>query len=972
MSEVKIKLTSDVSGIQNDIKLVDRELSKLNGKKNTNTGSSTTSKGDSSIQKEKYSDTESLIPEKALEDLTKEVSLLRREISKTNNYMGHFKGGDPSTRGKTPYTPTGGGDSTTNVIGGGGGGKVLGTIAKAFALLEGAKVLNGFARQNQDTQSLAYQVLGKTSAYSNYNQARSDYAALGNPYGMNARDTLVAADNFMATGGYRDQRSHQEDVDSLLRTSKINGLDANQYGSFAGGLIASGAFKHGEVDKIGGVLATSIQKNGMTGREDEQLKVLESMNDYLATMSSSVSKDGMGNMLGLYDSLVAQNQDLKGARGGKLVEQTADIMNSKDPTIDILMGMGTTFTGVAGRLQLRRMQETDPIGSAQLMMQNAQRFGVPEDHLKNLFSEQHGMKVTQVDDLFEALKKGDLQGAEKIYNDASKGENVEDNKMAAYTETTIAKLEKFDANIENIKENTGGILNELKGGFAGIFNRLGTGTQTALVAGGSLLGGMAVNKGLSSAGKSLSGKIRNYTTGKDATSGAKKVNGMEDIASGASKGASKGSKGLNGLKGLKHSDDVVDGSKALLNASKVRSVSKGAKGLGLLGLGLDAITTTMAVSEANKRGDSRAASSALGGGIGSFAGGSGGAAMGAAVGTAILPGIGTAIGGILGGIGGSLLGESTGTAVGELAHDNVKGSPKYTDDTVQSIVAREREKVQKIYDTQGSARAREYTNRNVVPLLNSAGVSTSITDKYKFDIGKNDFLKDVDNGVFGNIKDYKKTKSDELAEESLTSQEELIKSTDNLAEIMEGLSGSSVNGSKSKNGRVGSTPMFNAFQNNKSAQNAGANPAVGDASEDYAASASAGGGENSDTASSSSGNSKKHTGILGFLGDVWSNIKGTHYSGHPNIPYDNYLAELHKGEMVLNKHEAEMYRQGRVGDKGNSNSTQSLNLNINISGNIQGLDSNNQDKVTEALVNKLYDSDLVGVLSNGYQRIPNY
>ena len=971
MSEVKIKLTSDVSGIQNDIKLVDRELSKLNGKRSTNTSSSTASKGDSSIQKEKYSDTDSLIPEKALEDLTKEVSLLRREISKTNNYMGHFKGGDSSTSGKPPSPPTGGGGSTTNYFDGGKGGKVLGTVAKMFALLEGAKVLNGFARQNQETQSLAYQVLGKTNAYSNYNQARSDYAALGNPYGMNARDTLVAADNFMATGGYRDQRSHQEDVDSLLKTSKINGLDANQYGSFAGSLIASGAFKHGEVDKIGGVLATSIQKNGMTGREDEQLKVLESMNDYLATMSSSVSKEGMGNMLGLYDSLVAQNQDLKGARGGKLVEQAADIMNSKDPTIDILMGMGTTFTGVDGLLELRRMQETDPIGSLQLMMQNAQHWGVPEKHLKTKFAEQHGMKVTNVDDLFAAVNKGDLEGAKKIYDDATKGENVEDNKMAAYTETTIAKLEKFDANIENIKENTGGILNELKGGFAGIFNKLGTGTQTALVAGGSVLGGMALNRGISSVGKSVFGKVKSYSTGKDAR--GRKVNDIDDVVGGASKGASKGSKGLKGLKGLKHSDDVVDGSKALLNASKVKSLSRGAKGLGVLGLGLEAITTTMAVSEANKRGDSRAASSALGGGIGSFAGGSGGAAMGAALGTAILPGVGTAIGGILGGIGGSLLGESTGTAVGELAHDSKNGSPKYANDAVQSIVARERHKVQKIYDTQGAAKAREYTNRSVVPLLNSAGVSTSITDKYKFDMGKNDFLKDVDNGVFGNMKDYKKTRSDELAEENLTSQEELIKSMDNLADIMEGLGGGNLSGSKNKKGRVGSTPMFNAFQNNKSAQNAGADPMVGDASEDYAASASAGGGENTDTASSSSGNSKKHSGILGFLGDVWSNIKGTHYSGHPNIPYDNYLAELHKGEMVLTKHEAEMYRQGRMGNSNTTtNSTQSLDLNINISGNIQGLNNSNQDKVTEALVSKLYDSNLVGMLSNGYQRLPNH
>ena len=35
-----------------------------------------------------------------------------------------------------------------------------------------------------------------------------------------------------------------------------------------------------------------------------------------------------------------------------------------------------------------------------------------------------------------------------------------------------------------------------------------------------------------------------------------------------------------------------------------------------------------------------------------------------------------------------------------------------------------------------------------------------------------------------------------------------------------------------------------------------------------------------------------------------------HYSGLDYVPYDNYGANLHKGEAVLNRDEADMYRKG--------------------------------------------------------------
>lgn len=39
-------------------------------------------------------------------------------------------------------------------------------------------------------------------------------------------------------------------------------------------------------------------------------------------------------------------------------------------------------------------------------------------------------------------------------------------------------------------------------------------------------------------------------------------------------------------------------------------------------------------------------------------------------------------------------------------------------------------------------------------------------------------------------------------------------------------------------------------------------------------------------------------------------MDGSHRTGLREVPFDGYIAELHKGEMVLTAHEAKQYRDG--------------------------------------------------------------
>ena len=81
--------------------------------------------------------------------------------------------------------------------------------------------------------------------------------------------------------------------------------------------------------------------------------------------------------------------------------------------------------------------------------------------------------------------------------------------------------------------------------------------------------------------------------------------------------------------------------------------------------------------------------------------------------------------------------------------------------------------------------------------------------------------------------------------------------------------------------------------------------------------------------------------VSGFTGTVQTN--GSHAGGLDYVPYNNYVANLHRGEMVLTSAEATEYR------KGNANAAGGMTFNINING-IQFDDVNS---MAHALANQI-------------------
>ena len=103
---------------------------------------------------------------------------------------------------------------------------------------------------------------------------------------------------------------------------------------------------------------------------------------------------------------------------------------------------------------------------------------------------------------------------------------------------------------------------------------------------------------------------------------------------------------------------------------------------------------------------------------------------------------------------------------------------------------------------------------------------------------------------------------------------------------------------------------------------------------------------------------------------LYGGLNGSHATGYDYVPYDGYISELHKGEKVLDKAEADKYRsssQGMDSDK--------ATLEIKFSGSIGGVTSENQQQIIKAVVsqvkNYMGNSNMMNKLANNTVRVAN-
>lgn len=1030
-TNVKIKLTADGKQVRQELKLIDKEFQELGGTSNTpksggTQGSKASQKSDEKTQVTRDSKdvAKQESRDKVNEKLTRELTLIRKELQKMNGTSGQG-GGASSTTSTTsngggnnstpPTNPTGNGNGDGSGSGSGGSSlsSVLSKLATAAVAMKAASAawnyLSSGAASSRSGESQAYSTYGSTLAYTDYYTAKKDSYELGLPYGYDYSTVMSAGDTNMSKAGFTTLENYTNDMDSILKASKGWGIDTSTLSSTSGYMTQIGVTESGDQSKFVNMLSQSIVDAQMTGREDEQLQVLEDIAENLAQVNTSVSEDSMTSQLNMYNALVAQNEDLKGTRGSTLVNSMQDLATSGDTSLDILAGLNTTYTGKEGYIELRKLAEEDPTQYWKQVIQGARSYGYKDSDIEYKLLQSSGLSTSEIEDLMSAVDNVENYSMD----DTSEGEEELQKRIDNYNGSDVSTEEQSDINKDYSQEAAGDTLvNSWLNPLKSLYNKLPTGVQSALGIVGSVTPTVAGAVGLSKAGSAiknaggLSG-IWSKFTGKGTTTGTSEAASaaseaaegvasatddvvkaatdsmdevadvIEDAAKSAGKSvdeavgaASSATSGLDdGLKaagetasevaksagsgvddGLRTAGDVAEGLEdGLSSASKATSglddaasaASKGLKGLskagkvlGIIGTGIEVATTTYDAYKDVERGDNRAASQEVGGGIGSIAGGAGGAAAGAAVGAAVgsvVPIVGTAIGGVVGGVIGGVAGGIGGNAIGEKAgegvYDLATGGDEYDFTAEEKKQIQEYyDEVQRLYEEEGNNAAQKYTKKYVTPYLNQIGVSTSVTDAYKWDVGTPDFLKDVDNGTFGDLS---------YDEEELGTIDDAKEAIEDLTEKIEEL--------------------------------------IGKTDEDT----STAGDSSSSGTDSSVDNPMSNTKTTGSL---WSKISNwftggtSHATGNDYVPYDDYTANLHKGEMVLTKMEADDYRQGKdTGLTGAGGTSQSnVNLNINVTGAIDGMTAENQAQIVNAIKQQIANSNLQNMISNGFQRVQNY
>lgn len=490
------------------------------------------------------------------------------------------------------------------------------------------------ARESKEYESNALNIFGRTGIYgSDFNQARVDAYNLGGKYGYGMNQTMQVEDSIMRGGMNPGKKGElQQDTDSLLKFSKVYGLSPEMMSDNYARYRRRGAYQQGDSKEYTDLLATSVKANNMTGREQEQISSLNDIVDVLTSGKISVDSEDFKYIASIQTALGQRNEALKGEKGAEALQRFNGAINPQDDLMVRMVATGAGYgLGPEGLLKAKDLIR-DGLSNPKLMqaiIKGSGQYGVDPNSIigQNYWSDKLNVKSSVMTDLFEAVKAGNTEEYQKIYNNIENYNN-QDYLYGNIKSSKALTQERYDISKENAKVAGGDKLNSLLSPFRNAVSSLPTGMQTGIG-----FGSIAIPAYLGS--KFIPKMLTDFITKGGSSVSIPKIFGQGAGGTGL---ISK----LGSIKGLEQAGTLGQG------LGKVTPyLGKVGNALPYLGLGLSGLE---AYSD-YKQGDNKGAVQALSGGVGGLAG----AKAGAIAGTAIAPGIGTAIGGIAGYFGGEKL-----------------------------------------------------------------------------------------------------------------------------------------------------------------------------------------------------------------------------------------------------------------------------------------------------------------------------
>lgn len=560
------------------------------------------------------------------------------------------------------------------------GDKVTKTASLIFASMNLKSYGSNAMATAQSNNLTSMGTYGRLGIYGkDFARGTKDAYKIGAGLGYNATDTIGLQDQLLRNTGFSTKDKLDTDTVAIQRFSKAYNLDTNESMPMYSELVKRGGLGPGQAEEMSKVISTSIAKQGMEGRESEQVKAINQIFDVITSGKINVTSQDLKTSAGLLDALGKQNAALKGEKGAQLLSKAQGIFDTSDYTKLRMFGYGLDGNvGLKGLLATqRRMAKgwSDP-ENLEYLRKTVPMYsgGSLDSDVANIFLQQQaGFNVLETDEFLDLLKNSD---SKEIYD--------------KYHNSNVLDQEAILQNIEGSKTNAREVhqirkeeaLNSAGNGLItttsvpnAMYDSMPTGMRVAGDIGGNILGGAVQGIFMGKALKGIGGLAKVLKGGEG-----------EVISSGIKSGIF--SKGLGSLKGSSVLGNLTSSGAGSSSSKLAELLPK----VGKVGVALPAVIGGVQATGSFIKGDKEKGSEQLGRGLGTTGGMIAGAKLGGAAGSLIAPGLGTAagvIGGaVVGGIGGFLggkVGKGTYKLFSKKGSKDQEDVTTTTDGTVQYV-----------------------------------------------------------------------------------------------------------------------------------------------------------------------------------------------------------------------------------------------------------------------------------------------
>lgn len=558
------------------------------------------------------------------------------------------------------------------------GDKVTKTASLIFASMNLKSYGSNAMATAQSNNVTSMGTYGRLGIYGkDFARGTKDAYKIGAGLGYNATDTIGLQEQLLRNTGFSTKDKLDTDTVALQRFSKAYNLDTTESMPMYSELVKRGGLGPGQAEEMSKVISTSIAKQGMEGRESEQVKAINQIFDVITSGKINVTSQDLKTSAGLLDALGKQNAALKGEKGAQLLSKAQGIFDTSDYTKLRLFGYGQNGkVGASGLVDVQMQMNrgwSDRENLKQLkknlpMMTGGDTTGPLANLLIQKITNLNAIESQEVANL---LANSDFDSIVNKYGNAttsdqeSKLQDIQGSKTNAREVHQIRKEEALNS-------AGNGLINAASGPNA-MYDSMPTGMRVAGDIGGNILGGVVNGIFMGKALKGIGGLAKVLKGGEG-----------EVISSGIKSGIF--SKGLGSLKSSSVLGNLTSSGAGSSSGKLAELLPK----VGKVGVALPAVIGGVQATRSFIKGDKEKGSEQLGRGLGTTGGMIAGAKLGGAAGSLIAPGLGTAagvIGGaVVGGIGGFLggkVGKGTYKLFSKKGSKNQEDVTTTTDGTVQ-------------------------------------------------------------------------------------------------------------------------------------------------------------------------------------------------------------------------------------------------------------------------------------------------